>query len=179
MGQESLTGLLPLLVLVTGVLAAVALVVAIAAAAATRRLRVRPRAAGQLPADRGERARQEFASVLRRYSEQLGVELVTGRISHRDGGSTALRVQLEETLAHLREPGAVELVDEVGDAREHLAGWEPRRRAAANGIVAMEVEWSIDRWVADPRAWLADVRERERLRRIAQSDQAEELRAAS
>lgn len=152
-----------------GALALVALLVAVAALAATRRLRVGLRDAGQLPAAGPERTRKDFANLLRRYSEQLGVELVTGRIPHPDEGSIALRVQLERALARVREPGAVELVDEVGDAREHLTDLEPRRRAAANGLVAMELEWSIDRWVAEPRSWLADLRERERLTRIAES----------
>jgi hypothetical protein len=74
----------------------------------------------------------------------------------------------------MREPGAAELLDEVGDARNHLIDLEPSRRAAENGLVAMRVEWSIERWAANPRAWLADCREQDRLQRIAERGQLAE-----
>jgi hypothetical protein len=98
-------------------------------------------------------------------------------VPNRGDTSTALRVQLETGLAKLREPGAVELLDEVAYARDELTDLDSRRRAAANGLVAMQVEWSIERWAANPRAWLADCREQDRLMKLAQRD--EQLAAAS
>jgi hypothetical protein len=156
---------------------AVAVVVAAVALLVTRRTAAMLRAARREGAGdpTGDR-RRAFANLLRRYSEMLGVEAVTGRVPSRGDTSTALRVQLEIELGRLREPGAVELLDEVGYAREELLDLEPRRRAAANGLVAMQLEWSIERWAANPRAWLADCREQDRLMRIART---EELAAAS
>jgi hypothetical protein len=142
------------------IVAAVALVVA---RQSTRMLRaLRPEAA----ADPHVEARKKYASLLRRYSELLGVELVTGRGIARGETAVDLRVQLEESLRKLREPGAVELLDEVGDARSTLDELPQAQRAAANGIAAIEVEWSIDRWLADPRRWLADCREQARLEQL-------------
>jgi hypothetical protein len=117
--------------------------------------------------------RREFANLLRRYSEILGVEVVTGRIPNRGDTSESLRGRIELALRSLNEPGAVELLDEVGGARDQLPGLEPRRRAALNGLIAMETEWSIERWVAHPLAWLADTREADRLTRIAQTSPRE------
>jgi hypothetical protein len=111
--------------------------------------------------------RKSFASLLRRYSELLGVELVTGRGVVRGDTAVGLRVRLEQALGSMRQPGGVELLDEVGDARTALAELPAGERAAANGIAAMSVEWSIDRWVANPRAWLADCREHARLEQLA------------
>lgn len=111
--------------------------------------------------------RKAYASLLRRYSELLGVELVTGRGVVRGDTAVELRVRLEHALMTMRQPGAVELLDEVGDARSELVELPAGERAAANGIAAMSVEWSIDRWVANPRAWLADCREHARLEQLA------------
>lgn len=111
--------------------------------------------------------RKSFANLLRRYSELLGVELVTGRGVVRGDTAVEIRVRLEQTLVSMRQAGAVELLDEVGDARTELTDLPAAERAAANGIAAMSVEWSIDRWVANPRAWLADCREYARLEQLA------------
>ena len=163
MGQDAV-------LIVAIALGAIAVVVAVATLFAAGRtqamLRARPAAPDEPTADR----RRAFANLLRRYSEMLGVEVVTGRVPSRGDTSTALRVELETELGRLREPGAVELLDEVGYAREALLDLEPRRRAAANGLVAMQIEWSIERWASNPRAWLADCREQDRLTRIAQAD---------
>lgn len=149
-------------------LGAVAVIVAVVALLVTRQthavLRVlKPERAAETPAS----PRRAFANLVRRYSEILGVEVVTGRIPNRGDTSVDLRVQLETALGRIREPGAAELLDEVGDARDHLVDLEPSVRAAENGLVAMRVEWSIERWAANPRAWLADCREQDRLQRIA------------
>ena len=158
-------------------LGAAAALAAIIALVVTVRTQAILRASAPVPqVDPTRDRRRAFANLLRRYSELLGVEVVTGRVPLRGDTSIALRVQLETELGRLREPGAVELLDEVGDAREGLVQLEPRNRAAANGLVAMQVEWSIERWAANPRAWLADCREQDRLTRIARS---EELAAAS
>jgi hypothetical protein len=163
--------------ILAGTLGAVAVLVAIAALVTVRRTNSLLRAAAPAAIrDAGADGRREFANLLRRYSELLGVETVTGRAPNTDDSSIAVRVQLETELGRLREPGAVELVDEVADAREHLAPLEHRVRAAENGLIAMQVEWSIERWAANPRAWLADCREADRLRRIAGSG---DLAAAS
>ncbi len=153
-----------LLALALGAIAVIVAVVALVVARqSTRMLRaLRPETA----ADPHAEARKNFASLLRRYSELLGVELVTGRGIARGDTAIDLRVQLEEALRRLREPGAVELLDEVGDARSDLDRLPQPQRAAANGIAAIGVEWSIDRWVADPRRWLADCRERARLEQL-------------
>jgi len=167
--------------ILAGALGAIAVAVAIAALVVTRRTHALLRAAQPAALrDIGGDSRRDFANLLRRYSELLGVELVTGRAPNRGDSSIALRVQLETELGRLREPGAVELLDEVGDAREGLLDLEPRRRAAANGLVAMQVEWSIERWAVNPRAWLADCREADRLSRIAEaSSESAELAASS
>jgi hypothetical protein len=156
MGQDAV-------LMVAVALGAVAVGVAISALVVTRRTRALVAASAPPEVSR----RRAYANLLRRYSELLGVEVVMGTPPARGDTSTALRVQLETELHSLREPGAVELLDEVGDAREALLDLEPRRRAAANGLVAMQVEWSIERWAANPRAWLADLREHDRLARIA------------
>lgn len=170
MGQDAV-------LIVAVALGAVAVVVAATALLVTRRTHALLRASRAAGADDPTADRRRaFANLLRRYSEMLGVEVVTGRVPSRGDTSTGLRVQLETELGRLREPGAVELLDEVGYAREELLDLEPRRRAAANGLVAMQLEWSIERWAANPRAWLADCREQDRLNRIAR---AEELAAAS
>jgi hypothetical protein len=147
-------------------LGSMAAVVAIIALVVTVRTQTILRAAAPVPqVDPTRDRRRAYANLLRRYSEMLGVEVVTGRVPHRGDTSTALRVQLETELGRLREPGAVELLDEVGFARDGLVDLEPRERAAANGLVAMQEEWSIERWAANPRAWLADCREQDRLTR--------------
>jgi hypothetical protein len=162
MGPDNLL----LLAITFGAVAVVIAAVALAAAGrSTRILRsLHPEAA----TDAHARARKSYAGVLRRYSELLGVELVTGRGIVRGDSAIDLRVQLEESLHRLREPGAVELLDEVGDSRAALTELPQAQRAAANGIAAIGVEWSIDRWVADPRRWLADCREQARLERLGQ-----------
>jgi hypothetical protein len=159
--------------------AAIVAVAAVAVAIAALVVARKTLAALRGPADPSRGAlerRRSYGTMLRRYSELLGVEAVTGRITNTGESSTALRVRLETELHTLREPGAVELLDEVGYAREGLHVLEPRRRAAANGLVAMQLEWSIDRWIADPRSWLADCREQARLGRMADPG---ELAAAS
>jgi hypothetical protein len=142
--------------------------VALAALLATRRTLASLRSASPGPGTVPDR-RRAYANLLRRYSELLGVEAVTGRVPATGESSIALRVRLETELHTLREPGAVELLDEVGYAREALPDVDPRRRAALNGLIAMQLEWSIERWAANPRAWLADCREQDRLTRIAGS----------
>jgi len=162
MGQDAVLGL------AVG-LGSVAAGVAIIALVVTWRTQRILRASAPVPqVDPTRDRRRAYANLLRRYSEMLGVEVVTGRVPHRGDTSVALRVQLETELGRLREPGAVELLDEVGFAREGLLDYEPRRRAAANGLVAMQVEWSIERWAANPRAWLADTREQDRLMKLVQ-----------
>jgi hypothetical protein len=161
----------PLLIAIT--LGAVAVIVAViallVARQTTRMLRaLRPEAA----VDPRVAERTVYASLLRRYSELLGVELVTGRGVVRGDTAVGLRVRLEQALGTMRQPGAVELLDEVGDARTALSDLPMAERAAANGIAAMSIEWSIDRWVANPRAWLADCREQDRLQRIASRELA-------
>lgn len=150
----------------------VAVIALVVARQTTRMLRtLRPEAA----ADPRVAERTSYASLLRRYSELLGVELVTGRGVVRGDTAVALRVRLEQALSSMRQPGAVELLDEVGDARSELIDLPPAERAAANGIAAMGVEWSIDRWVANPRAWLADCREQARLEQLGQRGQERAL----
>jgi hypothetical protein len=155
-------------------LGAVAVLVAVTALLVARQTHSVLRSLKPPAGDAQPAPRRAFANLLRRYSEMLGVELVTGRPPNRGESSIDLRVQLENTLGRLREPGAAELLDEVGDARDHLIDLEPSRRAAENGLVAMRVEWSIERWAANPRAWLADCREQDRLQRIADRDQLAE-----
>jgi hypothetical protein len=111
--------------------------------------------------------RSEFAARVRRYSELLGVEAVTGRPAPRGDTAATLRSSLERRLGVDREPGALELLEEVAASRRGLADLPRGARASANGLAAMTVEWSIDRWVADPDAWVRDHRERHRLRVLA------------
>jgi hypothetical protein len=156
----------PLLIaLALGAVAVIVAVIALVVARQTTRMlrALRPETATDPRTD----DRTSYANVLRRYSELLGVELVTGRGVVRGDTAVGLRVRLEQALSSMRQPGAVELLDEVGDARSALADLPPAERAAANGIAAMSVEWSIDRWVANPRAWLADCREHARLEQLA------------
>ncbi len=160
----------PLLVAIAlGAVAVIVAVIALVVARQTTRMlrALRPEAA----VDPRLAERTAYASLLRRYSELLGVELVTGRGVVRGDTAVALRVKLEQALGSMRQPGAIELLDEVGDARSALVDLPSAERAAANGITAMGVEWSIDRWVANPRAWLADCRERDRLEQLGQRSQ--------
>lgn len=163
MGQDAV---LVVAIALGGIAAAVAVVAVLVLRQTQALLRAAtPRVAVDPTIDR----RRAFANLIRRYSELLGVEAVTGQVPHRGDTSVGLRVQLETELGRLRETGAVELLDEVGDSREAVLDLEPRRRAAENGLVAMQIEWSIERWAANPRAWLADCREQDRLSRIAHS----------
>jgi hypothetical protein len=155
-------------------LGVVAVLVAVTALLVTRQTHSVLKSLKPAAADAPPAPRRAFANLLRRYSEMLGVELVTGRPPNRGESSIDLRVQLETALGRMREPGAAELLDEVGDARDRLIDLEPSRRAAENGLVAMRVEWSIERWAANPRAWLADCREQDRLQRIAERGQLAE-----
>lgn len=132
------------------------------------------RALGVLGGLRDERAvsgrradRAEFAAAVRRYSELLGVEAVTGRQAPRGDTATSVRSGLEHRLGIDREAGALELLEEVAASRAGFADLSREARASANGLAAMTTEWSIDRWVADPEAWLRDHRERHRLRVLA------------
>jgi hypothetical protein len=132
------------------------------------------RALGVLGGLRDERAlaarrtdRGEFAGAVRRYSELLGVEAVTGRQAPRGDTAASVRSALEHRLRIDREAGALELLEEVGASRAGFADLSREARASANGLAAMTVEWSIDRWVDDPDAWLRDHRERHRLRVLA------------
>lgn len=150
------------------VLAVVAVLVAAGA------LAVAWRALGVLGGLRDERVlagrrndRGEFAAAVRRYSELLGVEAVTGRRAPRGDTAASLRSGLEHRLGVDREPGALELLEEVAASRAGFADLSREARASANGLAAMTVEWSIDRWVHDPDAWLRDHRERHRLRVLA------------
>lgn len=157
----------PLLVAIAlGAVAVIVAVIALVVARQTTRMlrALRPDAA----IDPRLAERNAYAGLLRRYSELLGVELVTGRGVVRGDTAVALRVELEQALGSMRQPGAVELLDEVGDARSALIDLPPAERGAANGIAAMGAEWSIDRWVANPRAWLADCREHARLEQLGQ-----------
>lgn len=157
------------------VLAVVAVLVAAGA------LAVAWRALGVLTAMRDERSlagrrsdRAEFAGSVRRYSELLGVEAVTGRQAPRGDTAASLRSGLEHRLGVDREPGALELLEEVAASRAGFADLSREARASANGLAAMTVEWSIDRWVDDPAAWLRDHRERHRLRVLASRAPAED-----
>jgi len=113
------------------------------------------------------RDRAEFGQSVRRYSELLGIEAVTGRPAARGDTAASARSALEHRLGVDREPGALELLGEVAASRAGLADLPREARASANGLAAMTAEWSIDRWVADPDAWLRDHRERHRLRQLA------------
>jgi hypothetical protein len=157
------------------VLAVVAVLIAAGA------LAVAWRALGVLGGLRDERAlagrrrdRGEFAAAVRRYSELLGVEAVTGREAPRGDTAASLRSGLEHRLGIDREAGALELLEEVGASRAGFAELSRDARASANGLAAMTVEWSIDRWVDDPDAWLRDHRERHRLRVLASRAPAED-----
>ena len=167
MGPDDIQQYLTIVAIALCGLALIVTVVALAAAGQARRV-LRDLAPGAEPADPQLSPRRAFGNLLRRYSEILGVEIVTGRVPNRGDSSVGVRVELEKALSRVREPGAVELLDEVGDAREHLIGLEPALRTARNGIVAMQVEWSIERWVSNPRAWLADCREQDRLERLVE-----------
>ncbi len=132
------------------------------------------RALGVLAALRDERTlagrrqdRAEFARAVRRYSELLGVEAVTGRQAPRGDTAASLRSGLEHRLGIDREAGALELLEEVAASRAGFAELPRDARASANGLAAMTTEWSIDRWVNDPGVWLRDHRERHRLRVLA------------
>ena len=114
---------------------------------------------------RSERA--EYGARVRRYSELLGVEAVTGREAARGETAASLRSSLEHRLGIDREHGALELLEEVAASRAGFADLPRESRASANGLAAMTVEWSIDRWVADPETWLRDHRERHRLLTLA------------
>ncbi len=158
------------LVIVGIVLGAAAVAATVAVLVMTRRTQAMLRAMSpETVVDRRRDERREFANLLRRYSELLGVEVVTDRIPNRGDTSAALRGRLELALRAITEPGAAELFDEVATARDDLTGGDPRRRAALNGLIAMETEWSIERWVAHPLTWLADTREQDRLTRLAQT----------
>ncbi len=154
-------------------IAAIALaVVTVAVAAAS--LVVAWRALGVLSSFRDDRVvagrrseRTEYGARVRRYSELLGVEAVTGRESPRGETAASLRSSLEHRLGVDREQGALELLEEVAASRAGLADLPREARASANGLAAMTVEWSIDRWIADPDAWIRDHRERHRLRTLA------------
>lgn len=159
-------------------MAAIATIVlaAVAVAVAAVALGVAWRALGVLSAMRDERSlqarrrdRAQFASAVRRYSELLGVEAVTGRAGPRGDTAASVRSGLEHRLGIDREPGALELLEEVADSRAGFADLPRDARAAANGLAAMNAEWSIDRWVEDPDLWLRDHRERHRLRTLAAS----------
>lgn len=146
----------------------------LAAAVAAFALVVAWRALGVVTAMREERAlagrrrdRAEFAGNVRRYSELLGVEAVTGRQAARGETAASLRSGLEHRLGIDREPGALELLEEVADSRAGFDDLPRDARASANGLAAMSAEWSIDRWVDDPELWLRDHRERHRLRQLA------------
>ena len=155
-----------------GIAAIVLAVVAVLVAGGA--LAVAWRALGVLSGLRDERAlagrrhdRDEFAASVRRYSELLGVEAVTGRVAPRGDTAASLRSGLEHRLGIDREPGALELLEEVASSRAGFADLPREARASANGLAAMTAEWSIDRWVEDPSVWLRDHRERHRLRVLA------------
>lgn len=120
----------------------------------------------RVQADR-RRDRAEFGGSVRRYSELLGVEAVTGRTAPRGDTAASLRSGLEHRLGIDRETGALELLEEVAASRVGIADLPASARASANGLAAMTAEWSVERWVADPEAWLRDHRERHRLRQLA------------
>lgn len=158
-------------VILIAVLAAVLALAALAAAAvalfASRRVQ---EASHRLERERaGDERRTEraaLASELRRYSQVLGVEAVTGRPAGGGESTATLRERLESRAAASTEPGALELLDEVRDSRARLDDLPPDTRAAASGLAGMTVEWSIERWRADPDAWLRDHRERARLQAL-------------
>lgn len=120
------------------------------------------------------RGRADFAAAVRRYSELLGVEAVTGRQAPRGDTAASMRSALEHRLGIDREPGSLELLEEVAGSRAGFADLPREARASANGLAAMTVEWSIERWREDPGAWLRDHRERHRLRLLATRAPAEE-----
>jgi hypothetical protein len=111
--------------------------------------------------------RADYGARVRRYSELLGIEAVTGREAARGETAASLRSSLEHGLGVDREHGALELLEEVAASRAGFVDLPRESRASANGLAAMTTEWSIDRWVADPDAWLRDHRERHRLRTLA------------
>ena len=142
----------------------VAVIALVVARQTTRMLRaLRPEAA----ADPRLAERKAYASLLRRYSELLGVELVTGRgVVRGDTAVGAARPARAGARLDARSRARSSCSTRSGDARSALIDLPPAERAAANGIAAMGVEWSIDRWVANPRAWLADCREQARLEQL-------------
>lgn len=158
----------PLPAIATMVLAAVALLLGAAAlVVAWRALRVLAALRDDRDATSRRGRRAEFGAAVRRYSELLGVEAVTGRSAARGDTAAALRSGLDHRLGIDRDPGALELLEEVAASRRGLTELPRGARASANGLAAMTVEWSIDRWVEDPDAWLRDHRERHRLRVLA------------
>lgn len=149
------------------VLAALALALALAAVVvAVVAIRSSRRPSGEDAAESTPHARDAFAADLRRYSQLLGVEAVTGRSPTGAEPAETLRARLETRAAELGVPGALELLDEVRSSRSSLADLPQEARAASSGLAGMTVEWSIDRWSADPDGWLRDHRERARLQAL-------------
>lgn len=157
----------PTAAIATIVVVAIAVLVALAALAmAGRALRVVAGLRTARAADAVPVARAAFGREVRRYSEVLGVEAVTGRSASRRDGSVSRRSDLERRLSADREAGTLELLEEVASSRAGLADLPRAARIAANGLAAMTTEWSIERWVADPERWMRDHGERQRLRRL-------------
>lgn len=155
----------PTPVLVLAVLASVLAIAALVAAAVALRASRRGVVA-QPVVDPHREDRAAFAADLRRYSEVLGVEAVSGRAPTGTEPPDALRTRLESRAVELGTPGALDVVDEVASSRRSLADLPQAVRAASSGLAGMTVEWSIDRWLHDPDGWLRDHRERARLQAL-------------
>lgn len=146
------------------VIAVLAAVLALGALVAATLALLAARRGARERADEGRHTeRMALAAELRRYSQLLGVEAVTGRTATGAESAATLRERLESRAAASADPGALELLDEVRDSRRSLGDLPPDSRAAASGLAGMTVEWSIERWAADPDGWLRDHRERARL----------------
>jgi hypothetical protein len=108
-------------------IAAIALAV-VTVAVAVAALLIAWRALGVLSSFRDDRViagrrseRADYGARVRRYSELLGIEAVTGREAARGETATSLRSSLEHRLGVDREHGALELLEEVAASRAGFA----------------------------------------------------------
>ena len=149
--------LVAVLVAVLIVIAAAALVFARRAVASVERL-VDTRAT-----DVRREEREQLGRTLRDYSESLGIQAVTGREPARGETAAEVRRRLDTDVALSTQPGLSQLIHEISVSRVGVAELPQEKRAAENGLIAIAVQWSLERWIADPEGWLADSRERARL----------------
>ncbi len=157
------TGLAVGLALV-GLLVAVLIAVAIAALVFARRaLASVERLVDTRATDVLREEREQLGRTLRDYSEALGIQAVTGREPGRGETAAGVRRRLDTDAALSSQPGLAQLIHEISVSRVGVAELPKEKRAAENGLIAIAVQWSLERWIADPESWLADSRERARL----------------